>query len=968
MRWSGNMSGRYNAMREEKQKAAERIVRWEKDLARKNAQPDLDKMFARQDVAAGQEVSRRRDGFAAVKLPDGSTYEGEWMEYKQHGYGKMTFPDGSQYSGFFSEGKRSGVGGFRSEAGGRSYKGEWLNGKAHGHGERHDRMKGVIYSGQWLHGKRHGCGMQLDCRTGNVLSGSWKEGMKDGTAVFVSNEMKDGLGKFIETWKDGVLLARSPYDPILHGTDLVNEASGAANLAKLKAMECERRDSSRWTGKMEEQDRQEAAAAPASCDDTEYALIPEREFRRLIHLAHSPDPQVEHMVLQVFDGAAEQPGSYEGETVFRVKQEVWDSSIRQLQHHFARKIQRHWRNNGLRRLVAACKKSYKDAVEKQNVMDGEAAAKKAARESSLVKQLNEGGATAAALFDRIARDPKKREASRLLYEARQLYSMESRVLPGMETNDYLVLSQRLVRRLQILEKDANAGRRMWDKAKLRLKFISASKPRSDNIVKKRSLMRFEDDYGAGENSAALSSYKFADGTSYNGETQAGLPHGFGAALYPDGSTFSGQFAKGKRNGLGVYSKTINSRTLKHMGEWLHDLRHGFAIEQLHLPAKPLKLFMCEYHFNTSLAKEAVLDPESTREWVRACEHVSDLANKFAFDSKRPAATGKLRLRLEPSELIEFEPAQGISVYTGELNEGLKHGVGHMRWHDGRMFAGGFAGGKMTGLGMLMEADGSVFLGRFREGDQDGYGGFFSSDGIVLIGMWRSGRRHGAGVEQEEREGQVKWKAVVQYQQDELVHLDDFSSDEVSSWIEAAERTIHDACRQASLAFPPTRQEFQGDGNGYKMFVGGHVNDQRNGYGVLMKHDGTRYVGEWMRDLPHGLGVEYYPDKSVYQGNFRRGKREGLGKYTLEDGSFYLGEWRQGRRQGRGWEHELFKMGTSAINIRDWLVEFDDDKEMSRKPKRNKQEGSWTREAEAKASKAAAIEEETIQDYEDLLDI
>jgi len=155
--------------------------------------------------------------------------------------------------------------------------------------------------------------------------------------------------------------------------------------------------------------------------------------------------------------------------------------------------------------------------------------------------------------------------------------------------------------------------------------------------------------------------------------------------------------------------------------------------------------------------------------------VSDLANKFAFDSKRPAATGKLRLRLEPSELIEFEPAQGISVYTGELNEGLKHGVGHMRWHDGRMFAGGFAGGKMTGLGMLMEADGSVFLGRFREGDQDGYGGFFSSDGIVLIGMWRSGRRHGAGVEQEEREGQVKWKAVVQYQQDELVHLDDFSS-------------------------------------------------------------------------------------------------------------------------------------------------------------------------------------------------
>ena len=68
----------------------------------------------------------------------------------------------------------------------------------------------------------------------------------------------------------------------------------------------------------------------------------------------------------------------------------------------------------------------------------------------------------------------------------------------------------------------------------------------------------------------------------------------------------------------MYSKTINSRTLKHMGEWLHDLRHGFAIEQLHLPAKPLKLFMCEYHFNTSLAKEAVLDPGTSLCSLFAC--------------------------------------------------------------------------------------------------------------------------------------------------------------------------------------------------------------------------------------------------------------------------------------------------------------------------------------------------------------
>eukprot|EP00960_Hanusia_phi_P028892 747642-Hanusia_phi.AAC.3 len=303
-------------------------------------------------------------------------------------------------------------------------------------------------------------------------------------------------------------------------------------------MECERADAKRSMGDLERQIADHKTAAAADDDDgggggdddfggsggggggggdgdgdgdgdddndgVKYKLVPKREFRQLIYLAHSADKAVEQIVLRILDEATEETGG-EGEIFFKMMEQVWDSSLLKLQHHFARKIQRNWRNNRLGRLVAAVKKSTSDFEMRHDLDDEEVSARRAEREAAIVQGLREGASKAESLFEKISQDPSKRGASKLFYDARQLYSMESRALPSMETNDYLVLSQRLLRRLNILSKDANGGRRMWDKAKMRLKFITASRPRSDSILKKRiQLAHLDQDFATDPSSTTLS--------------------------------------------------------------------------------------------------------------------------------------------------------------------------------------------------------------------------------------------------------------------------------------------------------------------------------------------------------------------------------------------------------------------------------------------------------------------------------
>jgi hypothetical protein len=80
--------------------------------------------------------------------------------------------------------------------------------------------------------------------------------------------------------------------------------------------------------------------------------------------------------------------------------------------------------------------------------------------------------------------------------------------------------------------------------------------------------------------------------------------------------------------------------------------------------------------------------------------------------------------------------------------------------------------------------------------------------------------------------------------------------------------------------------FSSDGNYYE---GNFVNGVTSGFGIYIHNDRTRYQGEWLNDQPHGRGKEFFPDGSVFEGNFLIGKKIGQCVYSWADGSYYVGE-------------------------------------------------------------------------------
>lgn len=168
---------------------------------------------------------------AAIFLPNGSVYTGEWKDDVFHGIGELLYRNGNKYEGQFENGVRKGEGvlyvpetattlkesyrgawkdgkrhGFGTEwlDNGDAYEGEWVNGNRSGWGVLH-LADGDRYEGEWFEGLQHGCGTHFEAN-GNKYTGGWEYGMKhgSGTHYFTSkNRRLDG------EWVDGSMKAGS---------------------------------------------------------------------------------------------------------------------------------------------------------------------------------------------------------------------------------------------------------------------------------------------------------------------------------------------------------------------------------------------------------------------------------------------------------------------------------------------------------------------------------------------------------------------------------------------------------------------------------------------------------------------------------------------------------------------------------------------------------------------------------------
>ena len=67
----------------------------------------------------------------------------------------------------------------------------------------------------------------------------------------------------------------------------------------------------------------------------------------------------------------------------------------------------------------------------------------------------------------------------------------------------------------------------------------------------------------------------------------------------------------------------------------------------------------------------------------------------------------------------------------------------------------------------------------------------------------------------------------------------------------------------------------------------------------MLENGAKYEGEWLKDtdIRDGRGVQIWLDGSRYEGYWRENKANGRGRLIHADGDVYEGEWKDDKAHG-----------------------------------------------------------------------
>ena len=83
----------------------------------------------------GYYVAGKKNGEGEFFYPDGSKYEGSWMNNGRHGWGRYTYPNGDTYEGEWAQDRRHGQGTYTYAQTSSRYEGTWSHGNMQDGGE-----------------------------------------------------------------------------------------------------------------------------------------------------------------------------------------------------------------------------------------------------------------------------------------------------------------------------------------------------------------------------------------------------------------------------------------------------------------------------------------------------------------------------------------------------------------------------------------------------------------------------------------------------------------------------------------------------------------------------------------------------------------------------------------------------------------------------------------------------------------
>ena len=209
---------------DERDKAARIMIRFYQTFCRKrNARRAVKEEKRRRDEAAakvqaavrGKRIRQhigyrgetevetgRPHGFGRMVWPDGSSYEGSWLEGLMEGEGEITWSDGSGYHGEWLKGQRYGRGVY-TNGNGDVHVGGWVDNVAEGQGTL-TMLSGSVRDGVWRAGKLHGQGREvLRNDDGSEWHAEYEGGFVDGERAGPGTEISRD-GTYEGGWQEGV--------------------------------------------------------------------------------------------------------------------------------------------------------------------------------------------------------------------------------------------------------------------------------------------------------------------------------------------------------------------------------------------------------------------------------------------------------------------------------------------------------------------------------------------------------------------------------------------------------------------------------------------------------------------------------------------------------------------------------------------------------------------------------------------
>jgi hypothetical protein len=293
---------------------------------------------------------------------------------------------------------------------------------------------------------------------------------------------------------------------------------------------------------------------------------------------------------------------------------------------------------------------------------------------------------------------------------------------------------------------------------------------------------------------------------------------------------------------------------------------------------------CKIEFDYSCSRKTtdkmiavVMEPESknTSEWTGPVgalfcnklycdftkdDHLKDcmeqIKEEFAIISgQNPAAKHAIGKR------IFDESGEVLGIFDGQINvEGLREGVGNMKFINGNIYDGEFKNDLYNGHGELRHhGSGEYYKGDWKDGKMCGNGYQRFSSGAIFEGEFRDDLKHGKGVYRFPNGDKYDGSYIKDNREGYGIY------------------TYKDGC----------------------VYEGTFQCNLRHGMGKFRSSTGDEYYGSWRNGLAHGRGVYRYVNGDSFEGGFLKDEKHGNFLYRFSDGGVKIGSYTDGRITGEG---------------------------------------------------------------------